>query len=280
MGMDVIGPIEKPASNGHRFILVGIDYFTMWVEATSHKSVTKKVVDDFFKNNIICRFGNPESIISDNGTNLNIDLMRSMCEEFKISHRNSTTYMPLMNRVVEAANKNIKRILRKMIDNHKHWQEKLPFTLLGYRTTTRTSTEATPCLLVYGTEAVIPIEVEIPSLRIIQEAKLSDADWIQGQAETLTIVDGRRICHGQLYQNRIARAFNKKVKPRHFSPGQLVLKRIFPNQDEAKGKFSPKWQGLYVVSRVLTGGALILAEIDGEVWPKPIYSDSMKKYYI
>ena len=78
----------------------------------------------------------------------------------------------------------------------------------------------------------------------------------------------------------MARAFNKKVKPRHFSPGQLVLKRIFPNQDEAKGKFSPNLQGPYIVSQVLTGGALILAEMDGEVWPKPINSDSVKKYYI
>ncbi|XP_004231718.1 uncharacterized protein [Solanum lycopersicum] len=132
---------------------------------------------------------------------------------------------------------------------------------MGYRTTIRTSTGATPYFLVYGTEAMIPVELEIPSLRIIQEAKLTDADWIRGRAENLALIDGRRInaiCHGHLYQNRMARPFNKKVKPRHFSPGQLVLNRIFPNQDKAKGKFSPNWQGVYIVSRVLTGGAVIL----------------------
>ena len=91
-GMDVIGPIDQTTSNGHRFILVAIDYFTKLVEATSHKSVTKKVVDDFVKNNIISRFGIPESIITNNSTNLNSDLMRSMCKKFKISHQNSTTY--------------------------------------------------------------------------------------------------------------------------------------------------------------------------------------------
>nr|XP_033508905.1 uncharacterized protein LOC117273825 [Nicotiana tomentosiformis] len=74
-----------------------------------------------------------------------------------------------MKGVVEAANKNIKKILRKMVDNYKKWHEKLPFALLGYRTAVHTSTRATPYLLVYGTEAVIPVEVEIPSLRIIQE---------------------------------------------------------------------------------------------------------------
>ena len=105
--MDFIGPIDPTTSNGHRFILVAIGYFTKWVEDTFHKLVTKKVLDDFVKNNIIFRFGIPESIITDNGTNLNSDLMRSMCEKFKINHRNSTTYRPQMNGAGEAANKNI-----------------------------------------------------------------------------------------------------------------------------------------------------------------------------
>ncbi|XP_070054287.1 uncharacterized protein [Nicotiana tomentosiformis] len=191
-----------------------------------------------------------------------------MCKTFKIKHKNSTAYQPQMKGVVEAANKNIKKILRKMEENHKQWHEKLPFSLLGYRTTVRTSTGATPYLLVYGTEVVIPVEVEIPSLRIIQEVELSDAEWIRSCHEQLALIDGKRmnaVCHGQLYLNRMSRAFNKRVKPRQFTPGQLVLKRIFPHQDEAKGKFSPNWQGPYMVHRVLTGGSLILAEMDGEI---------------
>ena len=84
--MDVIGPIEPAASNGHRFIFVAIDYFTKWVEAASYKSVTKKVVADFVRNNLICRFGVPESIITNNGANLNSHLMRETCEQFKVTH--------------------------------------------------------------------------------------------------------------------------------------------------------------------------------------------------
>ncbi|XP_070042490.1 uncharacterized protein [Nicotiana tomentosiformis] len=140
-----------------------------------------------------------------------------------------------------------------------------------------------PYLLVYGTEAVIPAKVEIPSLKIIQEAELSDTEWVRNRYEQIALIDGKRmnaVCHGQLYQNRIARAFNKKVRSRQFTPGQLVLKRIFLHQDEANGKFLPNWQGPYMVHRVLTGGALILAKIDGEIWPKPINSDAVKRYYV
>lgn len=78
-----------------------------------------------------------------------------MSEKFKIKHRNSTAYKPQMNGAVEAANKSIKNILRKMVDNYKQWQENLQFALLGYCTTVCTSTWATTYLLVYGTEAII-----------------------------------------------------------------------------------------------------------------------------
>ena len=117
--MHFIGPIEPASSNGHRFILVVIDYFTKWVEVASYKSVTKKVVANFVRNNFICTFRVPESIIIDNGANLHSYLMRDICEQFKITHRNSTAYRPQMKRAVEAANKNIKKILIKMIDNYR-----------------------------------------------------------------------------------------------------------------------------------------------------------------
>lgn len=66
-----------------------------------------------------------------------------------------------------------------MIDNHKHWHEKILFTLQRYHTTVRISTDVTSYLLVYSSEVVIPIEVEIPSLKIIQEEELSDIEWVQ-----------------------------------------------------------------------------------------------------
>ena len=85
-GMDVIGPIESAVSNGHRFILVAIDYSTKWVEASSYKSISTKVVKNFVRNNLICRFGVLESINTDKGVNLNSHLMRDICEQFKITH--------------------------------------------------------------------------------------------------------------------------------------------------------------------------------------------------
>ncbi|XP_016549180.1 uncharacterized protein LOC107848996 [Capsicum annuum] len=130
---------------------------------------------------------------------------------------------------------------------------------------------------------MIHAKVEIPSLRIIQEVGLDDAERIRSRIEQLMLIDEKRldaVCHGQLYQNRMIKVFNKKVKPRQFTPEQLVLKKIFSHQDEAKGKFVPNWQGPYIVHQVLSEDAIILAEMDGTISTKPINSAAIKKYYI
>ncbi|XP_050916156.1 uncharacterized protein LOC127131270, partial [Lathyrus oleraceus] len=243
-GIDMIGAIEPKASNGHRFILVAIDYFTKWVEAASYANVTKQVVARFLKKEIICRYGIPSRIITDNGTNLNNKTMKELCESFKIEHHNSSPYRPKMNGAVEAANKNIKKIL------------------------------------VYGMEAVLPIEVEIPSMRILMETKLEEAEWIQNRFDQLNLIDEKRLtslCHGQLYQKRLKRAFDKKVRVREFREGDLVLKKILPIHKDSRGKWTPNYEGPYVVKKVFSGGALILTTMDGEELSHPVNSDAVKK---
>ncbi|PKI59204.1 hypothetical protein CRG98_020405 [Punica granatum] len=102
-GINVIGSINPKASNGHMFIL-----------AITLASVTANTVARFLKRDIIARYGVPETIITDNAKNLNNRIIDELCERFKIHHRNSTLYRPQMNGAVEAANKNIKRIIEKM----------------------------------------------------------------------------------------------------------------------------------------------------------------------
>ena len=73
---------------------------------------------------------------------------------------------------IKAANKNIKRILRKIVETSQDWSEKLPFALCVYHTSCRTSIGATPFSLVYGMEAVLPFEMEVSSLRVASEHQI------------------------------------------------------------------------------------------------------------
>ncbi|KAA3469209.1 RNA-directed DNA polymerase [Gossypium australe] len=201
-GMDVIGSISLKASNGQRCI---------FVEAASSTNVTRLADSRFLKKEITCRYGMPEMIISENTLNLNNSMIAEVYSQFKIKHHNSSPYRQKMNGVVEAANKNIKKI---------YWHETLPFAFYAYRTFVRTSTGVTPFSLVYGIVAVLPIEVNILSLRLnlVEEKRL------------------KVICHGQMYQKRMIRAYNKKIRSREFHKRDLVLKNIIPIQKNFRGK--------------------------------------------
>ena len=81
-----------------------------------------------------------------------------------------------MNGAVESANKNIMKIVKKMAETHKDWYDKLPYALWAYRTSVQTSIGATSYSLAYDMEAGLAVEVEIPSLRILREAELEEAE--------------------------------------------------------------------------------------------------------
>lgn len=194
-GIDLIGKVN-PYSNGHKYIFVAIDYFTKWVEAISTKSFKGKPIVDFIQNHIICRYGVPHEIISHNGSNFIGEETKELLEKYKIKHHLASPYRPQTNGAVEAANKTLVKILKKMIETDTDWSEKLPYALWAYRTSIRTATGATPFLLTYGMEAMHPIKVKIPTLRVLKESQLPEDEWVKV---------------------RVARSFNKHVRPRNFN---------------------------------------------------------------
>ena len=78
-----------------------------------------------------------------------------------------------------------------------------PFALQSYRTSMRNSMGVTPYYLIYGTYAMLPVKVEITSVRVLMETKLDETEWVQTRFDQLNLIDEKRleaICHGQLYQ--------------------------------------------------------------------------------
>ena len=73
------------------------------------------------------------------------------------------------------------------------------------------------------------------------------------------------------------KAFGQKVRPRGYQVGELVLKRFLPPNTDHRGKWTPNYEGPYVVKRIFYGGALMLTTMDGEGFPSPINSDAVKK---
>lgn len=96
-GLDLVGKIHPSSSNGHKFIITTTEYFTKWIEAVPMTTVTGKQIASFILNYLICRYGIPSSIVTDNGRPFKNQDVQELCEKFKIQHRFSTPYYPQGN---------------------------------------------------------------------------------------------------------------------------------------------------------------------------------------
>ena len=202
--------------------------------------------------------------------------MDTLVQEYGIQHHRSSAYRPQTNGAVEAANKNIKRILRMMVETSKDWSEKLPFALWAYRTSFHTSTGATPYSLEYCMEAVLLVEIEMGSLRLGLENQISETEWAQSLFDQLSLLDERRLRasdHVQAYQSKMTRAFRKRVKPRKFKKGDLVLKVLRGLINDLRSKFRPNWSRPYVIRDLTREGATWLTDLDRNHFTKPVNVD-------
>ena len=250
------------------------------MEVASYARLAK--VASFIRSHIICRHGVHHELISDRGSHFRAEV-DTLLQGYGVQHHRLSAYRPQTNGVVEAANKNIKRILRKMVETSRDWSKKLPFALWAYRTSFRTSTGATPYSLVYGMEAVLPVEIEMGSLTITLEQQISETEWAQSHFDQLSLLDERRLRaadHFQAYKRKMARAFKKRVKPRPLQRGDLVLRILRGLAGDPRGKFRPTWSGPYIIIELTPEGVAWLTDLDGNQFAEPTNVDQLKKYYV
>ncbi|KII65250.1 hypothetical protein RF11_14426 [Thelohanellus kitauei] len=116
-------PISK---DGNRFIIVALDAFTKWVQAKPVVNQTDESVANFLLDNIVCRFGLPEQVHTDMGTQFESTLIAHLCKLLKINKPHTTPYRPSGNGHVERSNRTIKEALRGYLNDFKNdWDEYL-----------------------------------------------------------------------------------------------------------------------------------------------------------
>ena len=128
----------------------------------------------------------------------------------------------------------------KRLDSAKgKWVDELPEVLWAYKTTAHRSTGINPFAVTYGMEAIIPTEIGMPTIQSDMpeqentELVIKDLDTVDELGESAAV----RIAS---YQCRLANSYNKRVKPRMFQPGDLILRKVFKNTtDPAVRKFQP-----------------------------------------
>ncbi|KAM1271390.1 hypothetical protein ACFX2J_032214 [Malus domestica] len=192
--MDFIGQIYPASSKGHTFIIVATDYFTKWVEASVVKSITSAAVKFFIETKILYRFGVPETIVTDHGPSFISKEVEEFASKYKIKMIQSSPYYPQSNGQAESSNKILVNIIKRMvIDSPEKWHEKLGNTLWAYRTSKMAGTGTTPYALTFGQDAVLPMEINVSSVRIQNQFGLHSKEYIEAMCQGIEDLDVARI---------------------------------------------------------------------------------------
>ncbi|CAN1285112.1 Transposon Tf2-6 polyprotein [Linum perenne] len=265
-GMDILGPFPE-ASGKRKYLIVAIDYFTKWIEAEATASITAKQVEKFTFKHIISRFSIPHSIICDHGTQFDCQSFQTYCQGYKILLRFASVAYPQANGQAEAANKLILRGLKRRIEGKKGtWVEELDHVLWAHRTIYKTSTGESPYTLTYGSEAVLPVEITIPSVRL---NSFDPEENEQSLIHNIDMVEERReMAQLKLIAEKgmLARRYNKKLRLHHIKIGDPVLRKIF-RPSEGAAKLDPGWEGPFRVRKVMGANTFKLARMDGTKIP-------------
>ncbi|KAL1333382.1 hypothetical protein AAHE18_11G096500 [Arachis hypogaea] len=265
--LDLIGQIHPPSSKGHKFILVGVDYFSKWVEAIPLREVTHNEIIDFIEEHIVHRFGIPQSITTNQGTMFIGKKVMEYAKSRDIKMLSSTPYYAQANGQVEAANKILIALIKKYIGRQpRNWHQTLSQVLWAYRNSPRGSTRTTPYKLVYGHDAVLPIDINLQSIRVARQDEIPVVDYWDSLYDELNELDDERLraLERVIRQKEImSKSYNRRVKAKTFAVGDLVWKTILPIERKSKiyGKWSPTWEGPYVVEKVYPGNAYKIIEI-------------------
>ncbi|XP_057730557.1 uncharacterized protein LOC130945880 [Arachis stenosperma] len=252
--------------------LIRAGYYWPSMMADSKEFVKRK----FMWRQVITRFGIPEVVISDNGTQFTDKKFTEFLSGLGIRQRFSSVEHPQTNGQVESANKVIPSGLKKRLDNKKGaWADELASVLWSYRTTEQSSTKETPFRLTYGVDAVIPVEIGEPSPRLLLKG-------VEETVEKDLIDEARAMAHvtETALKQRMALRYNTKVLKREFEPNDLVLRRNdigLPTPGE--GKLAVNWEGPYRVKKVMGKGAFKLEKLDGKEVPRTWNADNLRRFY-
>nr|GEZ37947.1 reverse transcriptase domain-containing protein [Tanacetum cinerariifolium] len=252
-----------------------------WIEAKAVETITGGQVKKFVWDNIVCRFGIPGEIISDNGKQFADNPFKDWCDKLNITQHFASVKHPQSNELVERANRSLgEGIKARLGEGNKNWVEELPQVLWAHRTMVKSSHGNTPFSLTYRTEAVIPAEIGMPTYRTTvvdavnndEELRLN-LDLLEERRELAAINEARS-------KSKNTKYYNSRVRGVAFQPGDFVYRSNDASHAAAGGKLGPKWEGPYEVTDALGNEAYKLCSMEGTMLPRTWNVVNLKRCYL
>jgi transposase InsO family protein len=271
----------QKAPGSFRHPLVAIDKFSKWIEVRPLTNIRSEQAVAFFTN-IIHRFGVPNSIITDNGMQFTKKKFLDFCEDHHIRVDCAAVAHSMTNGQVERANGMILQGLKPRIYNDlnkfgKRWMKELPSVVWSLRTTPSRATGFTSFFLGYGAKAILPTDLEYGSPRTKAYDDRGNQTSREDSLDQLEEARDVALLHSTRYQQSLRRYHARRVRPRDFQVGDLVLRL----RQDARGrhKLIPPWEGLFIIAKVLKPRTYKLANDQDEVYSNAWNIEQLHRFY-
>ena len=249
IGMDILD-VHHISKRGNRYIIVISDYFSKWCIAVARKNHKAITCSEVIINQFVCQFGVPMQILTDQGREFEGQLFQEVCRLLRIHKIRTSPYRPQTDGLVERQNRTLLEMLSKYVRyQYSDWVDHLPFLVMAYNTSVHDSTGCTPFSLIYGREALLPIDLVYPPINLEPFHFKSGSEYVEFLKQTIS--ETHTIARKNLQQSALRQARNYDVRARskpEFKPGDLV--RYYYVREKAGNKFHRCFIGPYrVVSR-------------------------------
>jgi hypothetical protein len=236
------------------------------------------MVQKFFWQNIVCRFGVPKAITVDNGTQFDAETFKAFCDQISTKIHFASVRHPESNGLVEWANEIIITGIMKSIFNQPKgkWPDELIKGVWNHNTVVSRSTGFSPFKLLFGEEAITPEEARAGSIRTLALAE--DEDDCKITKDTIEGTKLQAIDDINKYQAEIVKWRDRKVRLKNIRPVHLVLRRV-ANPDIV-GKLQLKWEGPFLVVSLSRPGSYRLKDMDDNDIPRSWNADELRRYYV
>ncbi|XP_019434681.1 PREDICTED: uncharacterized protein K02A2.6-like [Lupinus angustifolius] len=236
-GIDFMGPF--PPSCSQVYILVAVDFVSKWVEAVAAQNDDVKTVIKFFKRNIFSWLGTPRVLISDGGSHFCNAQLEKVLQHYGVRHKVSSPYHRQKNGQAEVSNREIKRILEKVVSTtRKDWSLRLHDALWAYRTSFKAPTGLSPFQRVYGKTCHLLVELEHKAFWTLKFFNLDPkaaGDERKLQLQQLEDIRLSAYESSKLYKEMVKLYHDQKIRQKYLWAGQSVLlfnfrMKLFPGE--------------------------------------------------
>jgi len=245
LAMDFHGPITPTSQRGNKYIISLTDVLSKFVIAKAVRDCTADTAARFIQEEVICKYGTPKCILTDNGTHFTSKIMESLFHRLGVNHLYATPYHAQTNGQIERFNSTMDAKIATLANARRtDWDIQLPYVIFNYNATVHSTTRIIPFELMYGRSAVFPCDSQDPVVSLSQDPH--HAKHLTRYISDLTKTAQTNISHLQRqYKNR----YDSHRSNPTYKVGDLVLVRTF----SPRHKFSIRHEGPFkIVQRLST----------------------------